>query len=383
MNIISIGTDRNVFVEGSAVRARVIEYGSLFDELHIVVFARRSHNVSKVQIASNVWAYPTRSLSRLLYVRDALKIVLTIIRERKFVSTNTVVTCQDPFETGLVGMRIKKKTRIPLHIQIHTDFLSPFFKKESILNRFRVHLSKKILKCADALRVVSLRIKKSIIDAGISAPEIAVLPIFIDQQVIRDTPVDIDLKKKYSQFNFIILMASRLTKEKNIQLGLDAFAEVVKKYPRAGMVIVGSGPEEVRLKRYVKEKHLVHNVVFESWKHNLVSYYKTAHMFLLTSNYEGYGLTIVEALVAGCPTLSTDVGIAPDVLVDGDVFVCPVGDKTCLVNNLFRYIENNYLRETFTQEATRRLNKVTYPSKDTYLAAYKASIESALTALKK
>ena len=42
-----ISTDRKIFEEGSAVRARMIEYGKLFDELHIVVFTKRNLKMLK------------------------------------------------------------------------------------------------------------------------------------------------------------------------------------------------------------------------------------------------------------------------------------------------------------------------------------------------
>ncbi|MBI3671782.1 glycosyltransferase family 4 protein, partial [Candidatus Azambacteria bacterium] len=114
--------------------------------------------------------------------------------------------------------------------------------------------------------------------------------------------------KKYPQFEKIILMASRLTKEKNIPLAIEAMKEVVKKYPKAGLLIVGDGPEKEKLK--AKRSTLNANIIFEDWTDDLASYYKTSDIFLLTSDYEGYGRTIIEALVAGTPVVSTDVGYA-------------------------------------------------------------------------
>ena len=46
------------------------------------------------------------------------------------------------------------------------------------------------------------------------------LPIFVDVEKIKNTPVNVDLHKKYSQFDFVILMASRFGKEKNIRKGI-------------------------------------------------------------------------------------------------------------------------------------------------------------------
>ncbi len=377
MKIISIGTDRNLFDKESVVRARILEYGALFEEMHIVVFTKLSSKYKPEKISPNMWIYPTNSFSRFLYVRDATKTAFDIYKKINQNLNNIIVTCEDPFGCGLVGMRLKKKTNIALHIQIHTDFLSPFFKKESFFNMFRVRIAKKVLPFADAVRVVSERIKTSLLKTNLIHVDPKVLPIFVDIEKIKQTPITFDLKKKYPQFKFIVLVASRLTKEKNISLALKALGRIITQYPGVGLVIAGSGREEFSLKKEVKNLGLSKNVMFESWQQDLISYYKTAHLFLVTSNYEGYGMTIVEALASHCPTIATDVGIARDVLSDGDVFVCPVGDDYCLYEKIKLCIENNALRETFAEEAMLRLAKVTFQSKSVYLEEYKTSINSA------
>ncbi len=110
-------------------------------------------------------------------------------------------------------------------------------------------------------------------------------------------------------------MASRLEPEKNIVLAINAMCEVVKQRPQVGLVIVGSGSEEQQLKLKVRNCGLAANIIFENWidKSTLYSYYKTTDLFLSTSLYEGYGLTLAEAQAAGCPIISTDVGVARDV----------------------------------------------------------------------
>lgn len=379
MKILSIGTDRKIFEKDSAVRARVLEYGGLFDELHIIVFSLCSLNLKKEQIAPNVWIYPTSSSSRLFYIKDAVRLTMSVWSENKMTVDNTVITCQDPFETGEVGRRIKKMFGVPLHIQIHTDLYSPYFKKESLKNRLRILISQKVLAKADAVRVVSKKIADSVVSKKVSRVIPEVLPIFVDVGKIENEAVseDMDLKKKYPQFKFTILMASRLTKEKNIFLAFHALKKILTKYPAVGLVVVGSGPMESGLKDFVAREGLTHNVIFESWQENMFSYYKTANIFWVTSNYEGYGMTIVEAVSAHCPTISTDVGVASDILRDGDVFVCPVGDVNCFFEKTKKFIENVGLRESFASEAFFRLSRVTYKSKKEYLDSYKKNIESA------
>ncbi len=388
INLISIGSDRNLFKAGSAAQARQIEYGQLFSELHIVVFTKGKSFPRKMQIAPNVWVYGTQSLTKLSYIRRAVDVAGWIMGDRNFSPENTVITVQDPFESGIVGKKLKKKYGVGLHVQIHTDFLSPYFAKESLLNRFRVEISRKVLPSADALRVVSQKISDDLLrtksNTGSSAylkqgTVPTVLPIFIDLKKIQETPISVDLKSKYPQFNFIILMASRQTKEKNISFAINLFHKLVGRYQGIGLVIVGSGPEQQKLKRQVEKLELQNRIVFESWQDNLVSYYKTAHLFLLTSNYEGYGMTLVEATVCHCPTVSSDVGIAGQILHNGtESFVCPVGDADSFFEHICALIENPALRTLFVHESRRRLDEIIIQDKKAYLELYRKNIESAL-----
>lgn len=381
MKVLSISTDRNIFKKESATRARILEYGKLFDELHVVVFAKAGLSE---QISSNVWIYSTNSWSKWFYVKGAVRIGSQILKAKNFEMTKDVVTVQDPFETGVVGMKLKKLFGLPLHVQIHTDFLNPYFKNHSALNRIRVKVARKVLDNADAIRVVSGRIKRSLEEENFITSEksmmpIFVVPIFVDVKSIVETPSRLDLKKKYPQFNFIILVASRLTLEKNIPLALKMMERLNKIYPLAGLVIVGDGVERGRLAKFAKKIGIEKSVVFEPWQEDIVSYYKTANMFLSTSEYEGYGLSMVEAIAAHCPTVATDAGIAPDLLHDGEVsFVCPVGNDECLFENVKMLIENTSLRERFVHEAFERLDKITFNNKEDYLRKYEESIKSAL-----
>lgn len=390
MKVISISTDRKIFEQGSAVRARQVEYGALFDELHIVVFTGRADERGnrygqKTQIAPNVWVYPTNSFSKISRVFDATRIARSVVKEIGVSTAQTaaqiVVTTQDPFETGLVGARLARQIGVRLHVQIHTDFLSPFFARESFLNRFRVHIAKRVLRQAYAVRVVSKRIADSVIAAKLTKCTPEVLPIFVDTAHIEQAVVDDanNLQKKYPQFNFIILMASRLTKEKNIEFALDMFAKLVAEYPRTGLVVVGSGGRARSLHQRAKSLHIEQSVVFEPWSENLVSYYKTAHVFLVTSNYEGFGMTLIEAIASGCPVVSTNVGIAQQLLHDGSTSpVCEIGDIACFLDTLAGFIEQPSARKHVLIEAQNRLGQIVALDKMQYLNAYKSLIERAL-----
>ena len=367
MNILAISSDRKLFEPGSAVRSRTLEYGRLADELHTIVFAKRELGFHEESFPPNIFIYPTNARTKWGYIPYAIIEARNLKRRGVHID---VVTTQDPFEAGLAGFFIARIFGAKLHLQIHTDFMSPYFARESFANRLRVMLAKFLLSRADAVRVVSERIKKSLVHIVKSSTPITVLPIFVNAAVPHDASSETMLKKKYPQFDFHIVMASRLSPEKNIPLALEAMKEVIIEHPKAGLIIVGAGPEEQYLKDLVQKLGLEKNIMFEGWQENLDLYCHAADSFLLTSNYEGYGMVVVEALVAGCPVVMADVGCAGDVVHNGENgLVVPVGDREALVRAITRVVTNGV---KFNVTAPK------LPTKEEYLAAYRAAWESAL-----
>jgi len=302
MKVLMISNDPKILEEGSVVRARAREYAKQFEELHFLYVTGRS--ISKSPFAAAMQGEK-------------------IMKDRGF-GKNDLITVQDPFLTASVGASLKKKFGSKLEIQIHTDIGSPYYAKESFANKIRLWLAHKNISQADHIRVVSERIKNFLIsNFQFPISKIEIRPIFVDTEKIKNAPILIDLRKKYPQFKKIILMASRLTHEKDIGTALKAFEKVLEKIPDVELLIVGSGPEKFKNSK---------NVVFENWadQETLFSYYKTADVFLSTSLYEGYGMSMIEAHAANCPIVSTDAGIAKEVTKK----ICPVGDVECVAHTL-------------------------------------------------
>lgn len=376
--VLSISTDRRIFEEGSAVFSRTLEYAELFEELHVVVFSLAQNKFEKKQIAPNCFINPTNSSNKFSYIFDAISIGRKIIKDRNFEQGKSVVTCQDPFETGLVGLIIKLFDKIPLHIQIHTDFLSPFFSETSFLNKLRVWISKIVLPKSDAIRVVSDRIALSLKTKNYKIKtNPVVLPIFTDLDKFKIAKPLPNFKNKYPDLDFVILVVARLSKEKRVDLAIDIFARLLKKYPRIGMIIVGEGPEQSVLVEKVKKLGLSENVIFEGWQDDLSPYYKTANLFLQTSSYEGFGLSLLEAAASGCPVVSSDVGIAPELLNHkGRSFICNVGDEDCFVLAISQLIENPQEATFFSWQIAPEAILPFVKTKKDYLNSYRDSIES-------
>jgi glycosyltransferase involved in cell wall biosynthesis len=367
-----ISLDKGIFREGSRSLERLREYSIIADKIFVVVWTRKKDQ--PISFNDKLFVFPTNSCCRPTYYFDSLKIVRKILKQNKI----DLISSQDPFEAGLAGWFISWFYKITFQLQVHTDFLSPYFRKESLLNKIRVMLAKFLIPRANCLRVVSERIRRSFLKELVVGerekvrPRIIVLPIFVNVKKIQEASVKTDLHKKYPQFDFIILMASRLTKEKNIGLAIESMAEITKKYPKTGLIVAGEGPEKENLKSQISNLKINENIKIEEWTNDLISYYKTADLFLLTSNYEGYGMAVVEAMAAGCSVIMTDVGLAGEVLIDKkDGIVVPVGNKEELIESILNLIENPDLRAELIKNASKTLDF--WPSREKYLMAYRDS----------
>ncbi|MDQ5949276.1 MAG: hypothetical protein QG579_105 [Patescibacteria group bacterium] len=369
MKVISIGTDRNVCVDGSAAQQRMIEYAESLGELHIIVFSEKKHAVTEKH-QGNLHVYPTQSLSRWMYIYDAYMVACRIIKKTGCTKTDSIITTQDPFETGLVGRVLAVRYDLPLQVQLHTDMYVPYFGY-MLLNRIRRVIASFVLPRADGIRVVSTIVKDSLIEHfhnRIVVPD--VLPIFVDIDHLVSIKSETDLKKIFPGYSQYVLLVSRVTKEKDIETPLRAFVSVVKKFPDALCVIVGDGDDISRLKLLTHEFNIQKNVMFVGWQQDLSRYYSGADVFVNSSLYEGYAMTLVEAGALGCPIITTPVGIARDICVDGyNSFVCPVGDTECFSRRIVDLLSSPDTGELF-KNRMRDTIKGIRTTKNMYIATY-------------
>lgn len=343
MKAVSIGTDQKIFDENSPVRQRVIEYGKFFDELHIITFTPNDGKYKFQKISDNIFLYPTKSKIRAFFVFDFIKIIRKILRTNG--KRDFILTCQDPFETGITGAFAKLYFNLPLHIQIHTDLMHKYFREASSLNKVRYFIAEFVLKYADRVRVVSERIKKSI---ERFSKNIDVLPIKAD--------INMELEEEIKKpFPFTLLMVCRIEKEKNIETVLQSIKGLDN---NIGLCLVGDGSQKTNLEEMSKNLGISNRVVFAGWKNNLAPYYKIADAFISASLYEGYGISTVEAAYFGKPLVLSETGVAGEIFKENEsAFVCDAKDKVCFAESIPKLYEDKNLAQRMGQSAKIAVDK--------------------------
>ncbi len=345
MKALFISNDPSIFNPQSEAHARMREYAKTIGELHIVSSAPRS--VAPTDDGP-LHLYPVHAW-RLFRIGALAKRAHAIIVEKGI----EVVSAQDPFEHGLAALQAIAKTQAPkpkLHIQVHTDFLSPWFVRSGnwrsptvrmpLLNRLRRHWADRVLPVADGIRAVSERVEESLLERyGARIKEPSVIPITVDATV----PEAVLLPPH--PFTFALIAVGRLEREKRIEDILVALALVVKHYPIVGLFIVGEGRERGRLERMTRRLGLEKNVVFLGARPDARGLMRSAQAFIQASAYEGYGRTLIEAALAKIPIVTTDVGIVGEVFKGyEDVLSVPVADPTALSLGIVGILEDMSVR---------------------------------------
>ncbi|NJD54593.1 MAG: glycosyltransferase family 4 protein [Candidatus Methanoperedens sp.] len=138
-------------------------------------------------------------------------------------------------------------------------------------------------------------------------------------------PNAVDAKKYTNRGdeNFI-LFAGRLDKVKGIQYLIEAFSELINDFD-SDLLIVGSGPDEMRLKKIVKSKNMADRVHFIPMvgKNELRGFLSKCSVFVLPSLFESFGIVMIEAMASGKPVIASDIPGPRDVIkheYDGFLF---------------------------------------------------------------
>ena len=144
---------------------------------------------------------------------------------------------------------------------------------------------------------------------------------------------------------------------------LRAFAALKPDLREAGLLLVGYGPEEARLKELASafnadDVHFAGHVRLE----DLPGYYACADVFVLPSWGEPWGLVLNEAMAAGLPVIATDqVGASVDLIRDGvNGYVLPARDPAALARALHQVLADPSRAAQMGQQSAQMIAPVNF-----------------------
>lgn len=152
----------------------------------------------------------------------------------------------------------------------------------------------------------------------------------------------------------IIVSVGRLTKQKQQNVMINAFAKFHTKYPNYKLIIYGEGDLRTELEKQIETMNLKDSVLLPGRTDDVFNKMQSARMFVLTSRYEGMSNSLLEAMCLGLPCISTEVSGATEVINSGyNGYLVNIDDDSGVASIMEEIACNAVLAKNIGQNATR------------------------------
>ncbi|MFM0120567.1 glycosyltransferase family 4 protein [Paraburkholderia sp. RL18-101-BIB-B] len=181
----------------------------------------------------------------------------------------------------------------------------------------------------------------TVIPNSISLPIPVVEPIVPPQQVV-------------GAGRRVLLAAGRMAEQKGFDILIDSFGRIASDFPAWDLVILGDGHDRDALFAQIAAAGLSERVLLPGQVGNMPDWYERADLYVLSSRFEGFSMTIVEAMASGCAVVSFDCDAGPgDIITHGHdgLLVRQVGDPQELANALSTLMSDDEMRALMAARA--------------------------------
>lgn len=152
-----------------------------------------------------------------------------------------------------------------------------------------------------------------------------------------------------------IIAVGRLTSQKRIDRLIEAFSLISDRYPGWYVDIYGEGELREDLDYLIKEKGLKGRVNIMNFVHDIYPEYRRSQFLVLSSDFEGFGLVIIEAMACGIPIVSTDCPFGPsDIIDDGKTGLLAKMDVQDLADKMEWMISHEEKRHIMGENAYKK-----------------------------
>lgn len=195
----------------------------------------------------------------------------------------------------------------------HTTYYG--FKKRNFL------IERLLSLFTDTIVCVSQAVKRFVVEVeGINEKKTSLIYNGVGEPSFFEVDSDDHVNRKslgLEEKDIVVVTVASLTPHKGHHVLINAATVVSKRHKNLRLLIVGDGPLRNKLEAYAKELRLSSNIVFTGQRKDIVSLLKLADLFVLPSTErEGLGIALIEAMAKGLPVIGTKLGGIPEVIED-------------------------------------------------------------------
>src|SRR5450432_4214109 len=204
---------------------------------------------------------------------------------------------------------------------------------------------------SDAITAVSNNLRDETYKTFRIEKDIEVIYNFVDVQRFSRKPIDAFKKVIAPNGERILLHASNFRKIKRVQDVVKIFYEVKKALP-SKLLFVGDGPERSTAEDLAKELGIFDEIRFVGKQEQMEDILAIADLFLLTSDYESFGLAALEAMASGVPVVSTNAGGLGEININGETgYMSNVGDIAAMSLQALSILRDDATLKAFKERA--------------------------------
>jgi len=204
---------------------------------------------------------------------------------------------------------------------------------------------------SDAITAVSQNLRDETYNTFKIEKDIEVIYNFVDVQRFSRKPIDAFKKVIAPNGERILMHASNFRRVKRVQDVVRIFQKVSEQIP-SKLLFVGDGPERGPAENLSRELGICDHVRFVGKQEQMEDILAIADLFLLTSDYESFGLAALEAMASGVPVVSTNAGGLGEIMVQGVTgFMGNVGDVETMSRYALDILQSDERLQSFKQQA--------------------------------
>lgn len=213
------------------------------------------------------------------------------------------------FHADVYGLRAARRAGVRAAVSSRHDNM-PFRRRP----HYR-YLTRRTLQLADRIITISHALARFVTDIeGIDAGRVTTIHYGFEADVAPASPPPRAGSPNDREGGAVVGSVCRLVPQKGVDVLIDAFPLVLRRHPRATLIVAGDGPERAVLERRAATAGLGDRVVFTGWTNHALDVMAGCDVVAMPSRWEGFGHVALEAMRCARPVVASRVDAIPEVV---------------------------------------------------------------------